>query len=97
MYNFLTVDEVFETLNLMSFNPEDTYCANDPMIIHLRFMTENVNVLNKVADLIKTKLNLNPQEVDSYLFQNSTEESLLIEPIKNLSRKFIIIANIPSK
>ena len=93
MYNFLTVDEVFETLNLMSFNPEDTYCANDPMIIHLRFMTENVNVLNKVADLIEKKLNLSPQDIDSYLFKNSTEENLLIEPIKNLSRKFIIIAN----
>ncbi len=93
MYNFLTVDEVFQTLNLMSFNPEDTNCANDPMIIHLRFMTENTNVLNKVADLIEQKLNLNPQEVDSYLFENSTEENLLIKPIKNLSRKFIIIAN----
>ena len=53
MYNFLTVDEVFQTLNLMSFNLEDTNCANDPMIIHLRFMTENTNVLNKVADLIE--------------------------------------------
>jgi hypothetical protein len=93
MYNFLTVDEVFETLNYMSFDLATTSCAHDPMIIHLRFMSENPKIFDKVADLIEKKLNLNPQEVDSYLFETSKEETLLITPIKNLSKKFIIIAN----
>lgn len=94
VYNYLTVEEVFETLNYKSFDGSVTSCEKDPMIINLRFMTENVSIFNKVAKLITEKLNFNPQSkgVDNFLYQNSTEELLLEQPIKTLSKKFIIIA-----
>ena len=94
VYNYLTVEEVFETLNYNSFDNSITTCANDPMILNLRFMTENTSIFNKVAKLINEKLNYNPQsnQIDSYLIKYSKEINLLKQPIKKLSKKFIIIA-----
>ena len=94
VYNYLTVEEVFETLNYKSFDGSVTSCEKDPMIINLRFMTENISIFNKVAKLIREKLNFNPQSkrVDTFLYLKSTEKLLLQQPIKNLSKKFIIIA-----
>ena len=95
-YNYLNLNDVFDTLNRMSFKDQETSCANDPMFLHFRIMSTNKNIFNKMAEYIETILDKNPDGVNSYLlngynFSDTNNKLILIDKIKNFYKKFIIM------
>jgi hypothetical protein len=90
-YNYIPLDKVFQELNRLSFNSEETQCYNDPMFLHFRIMSENKIIFDLMADYIEQHLNKDPQDVNSYLVKFEHESQILIKPLKNFSRKFIIM------
>ena len=95
-YNFEYLSTVFETLYNSAFNENITQAYNDPMIIHLRLMTENTEIYNLIATYIKTHLDNNSS---NYLLPKSLtigdpnydHNNILKAQVKTFAKKFIII------
>ena len=95
-YNFEYLSTVFETLYNNAFNENTTQAYNDPMIIHLRLMTENTEIYNLIATYIKTHLDNNSS---NYLLHKSLtigdpnydHNNILKAQVKTFAKKFIII------
>ncbi len=100
-YNYLNLTDVFDTINQMSCNNSETACANDPMFLHLRIMSENKTIFNKIADYIDNNLNKNPPIelgqsgylVTDFKYNDNKPDAIFMEPIKKFSRKFIIMVS----
>ncbi len=95
-YNYLHFDEICDILNIQSFDETYTSCANDPMFLHFRIMSENKEIFNKMAKYIKENLDRNPNNnsntylVNDYNYINNPNDILTIS-LKKLSKKFIIM------
>ena len=95
-YNYLYLSEVFESLHNLSFDESTTQCYSDPMIIHLRLMTENTEIYDMIAGYIDSHLNQN----NNYLLDaantigniNYDYKNIIDAKLETFAKKFIIIA-----
>jgi hypothetical protein len=96
-YNSLKLIDAFDILNAQAFNGE-IQSHNDPMIIHLRIMSENRFIYDKIAKYIQSNLVKGANELllqSEFTIANPSYESqnvdkLLEMPITLLHQKFII-------
>jgi hypothetical protein len=95
-YNSLKLTEVFNMLNAKAFSGE-TASANDPMILHLRIMSENAIIYDLIAKYIVSHLtrggdNLLPLKysIRDAEYEGKNGDELLQMPITNLYQKYII-------
>ena len=95
-YNFIYLSKIFEFLHNNAFNEEITQSYNDPMIIHLRLMTENTNIYDLIAGYIDTHLNknnyylLNKKNTIGHI--NYDPKDIINAKLEIFAKKFIIIA-----
>jgi len=95
-YNFIYLSKIFEFLHNNAFNEEITQSYNDPMIIHLRLMTENTNIYDLIAGYIDTHLNknnyylLNKKNTIGHI--NYDPKDIIDAKLEIFAKKFIIIA-----
>jgi hypothetical protein len=95
-YNYLYLSDVFEDLYNNAFNEEITQSYNDPMIIHLRLMTENTEIYNLIAGYINSHLN----KSKNYLLDSRKTighndfdpKEIINAKLELFAKKFIIIA-----
>ena len=95
-YNYLELNKVFETLHNLAFDESQTQCYSDPMIIHLRLMTENKKIYDMIADYIDTHL----KQHNNYLLDstntigniNYDPKNIINAKLETFAKKFIIIA-----
>ena len=97
-YNYLSFDKICNILNNQSFDETKTSCANDPMFLHFRIMSENKEIYNKMAKYIKENLDRNPNNnsntylVNNYNY-NKNPSDILVAHLKDFSKKFIIMVH----
>ena len=95
-YNYIPLVEVFDILNIQSFNDQYTQCANDPMFLHLRIMSENKIIYDKMGDYIEKYLNSESDYLlteNIYKYTNTNKNDLLLQPLVKFKKKFIIMVN----
>ena len=100
-YNSIKLYEVFNTLNQKAFDENFTESYNDPMIIHLRLMTQLVSIYDNIANLIKNNLiRTNTYKLPNTLTIGDSnydpKNDLLKEDLKIFAKKFIIIVHDPA-
>lgn len=89
-YNSVSFDEAMSAVASSAFSPSSNVCPNpgDPLLLLFRIKTNDVNVLNSMADSIKSNLN-------NYLLPAYNHEfggkNICAEPISNFARKVVII------
>jgi len=95
-YNSLKLTDVFDVLNANAFNGA-TASANDPMIIHLRIMSENATIYDLIAKYIVSHLtrggdHLLPLKysIQDAEYEGKNGDELLQMRITNLYQKYII-------
>tara|TARA_B110000261_G_scaffold163794_1_gene210851 strand:- start:5870 stop:7072 length:1203 start_codon:yes stop_codon:yes gene_type:complete len=95
-YNYLKLTEVFDELNASVFKG-GTASKNDPMILHLRIMSENATIYDLIAKYIVSHLttgsdNLLPLKytIQDAEYEGKNGDELLQMPITNLYQKYII-------
>ena len=95
-YNYLKLTDVFDELNASVFNGK-TASANDPMILHLRIMSENATIYDLIAKYIVSHLttggdNLLPLKysIQDAEYEGKNGDELLQMRITNLYQKYII-------
>ena len=96
-YNSLKLTDVFDMLNTKAFNSDGTASANDPMILHLRIMSENATIYDLIAKYIVSHLtrggdHLLPLKytIQDAEYEGKNGDELLQMPITNLYQKYII-------
>ena len=94
-FNYLTTNDVLNYINTYAFS--GAMCPNpqDPLILHFRFKTDLVPIMNKFASDVQNILGdrlLNNNYNDAYFGKN-----LGGVPISNFMRKIIISVNIHNK
>lgn len=95
-YNYEYLSKIFETLHNLAFDESITQCYNDPMIIHLRLMTENDKIYDMIAGYIDTHLKQN----NNYLLDSTNTignsnydyKNIINAKLETFAKKFIIIA-----
>lgn len=87
-YNSLPLEVVLQTIKEKGFNATLTNCANDPLILHFRIMSTNVNMLKTMGELFDTNLNGTNQD---FTLELKKGPALLDTEMKNLYKKLIII------
>lgn len=90
-YNALPIEQVLTTINTQAF--ANGFCPNfnDPMILHFRISSTNVEMYNKLADAIRVILNqrvLGPDYSNEY-----NNKNLGAVPISTFKQKIIIFVN----
>jgi len=95
-YNSLKLTEVFDVLNASVFNGK-TASANDPMILHLRIMSENATIYDLIAKYLVSHLtrggdHLLPLKysIQDAEYEGKNGDELLQMRITNLYQKYII-------
>ena len=89
-YNSVSFDEAMSAVATSAFSPSSNVCPNpgDPLLLLFRIKTNDVNVLNSMADSIKSNLN-------NYLLPAYNHEfggkNICAEPISNFAGKVVII------
>ena len=89
-YNSVSFDEAMSAVATSAFSPSSNVCPNpgDPLLLLFRVKTNDVNVLNSMADSIKSNLN-------NYLLPAYNHEfggkNICAEPISNFAGKVVII------
>ena len=89
-YNSVSFDEAMSAVATSAFSPSSNVCPNpgDPLLLLFRIKTNDVNVLNSMADSIKSNLN-------NYLLPAYNHEfggkNICAEPIGNFAGKVVII------
>ena len=89
-YNSVSFDEAMSAVATSAFSPSSNVCPNpgDPLLLLFRVKTNDVNVLNSMADSIKSNLN-------NYLLPAYNHEfggkNICAEPIGNFAGKVVII------
>lgn len=94
-YNYIYLSKVFETLHNLAFDESITQCYSDPMIIHLRLMTENNKIYDMIAGYIDTHLN----QKNNYLLDSTNTigninydyKNIINAKLETFAKKFIII------
>jgi hypothetical protein len=89
-YNSVSFDEAMSAVASSAFHPSSNVCPNpnDPLLLLFRIKTNEVDVLNSMADTIKLKLN-------DYLIPDYNHEfggkNICAEPVINFKNKIVII------
>jgi len=89
-YNSVSFDDAMSAVATSAFSPSSNVCPNpgDPLLLLFRIKTNDVNVLNSMADSIKSNLN-------NYLLPAYNHEfggkNICAEPISNFAGKVVII------
>lgn len=89
-YNSVSFDDAMSAVATSAFSPSSNVCPNpgDPLLLLFRIKTNDVNVLNSMADTIKSNLN-------NYLIPKYNHEfggkNICAEPVSNFAGKVVII------
>ena len=99
-YNYIKLYKLFQLLNSYSFDPQYTSCANDPMFLHFRIMSENRVIYDKFGEYIEEYLlndnSTNILDINKYNYKNADQNFLLLSNLGShsiFSKKFIIMVN----
>jgi len=97
-YNYVAFSDVMTIINNYAFSQSTAPNPQDPIIFHLRFMSNNQKMYSELAALFKNydSLFLGPE----FSFENeqdSTKQNLGSIPLLSLQRKIIIIADNSNK
>ena len=89
-YNSVSFDEAMSTVATSAFNPSSNVCPNpnDPLLLLFRIKTNDVDVLNSMADIIKS--NLNDRLIPEYNHEFGGK-NICAEPVKNFAGKVVVI------
>lgn len=89
-YNSVSFDEAMSTVATSAFSPNSNVCPNpnDPLLLLFRIKTNDVNVLNNMADIIKS--NLNDRLMPEYNHEFGGK-NICAEPVKNFAGKVVVI------
>lgn len=89
-YNSVSFDEAMKTVATSAFSPSSNVCPNpnDPLLLLFRIKTNDVDVLNNMADIIKS--NLNDRLIPGYNHENGGV-NICAEPVSNFANKVVII------
>ena len=89
-YNSVSFDEAMSTVATSAFSPSSNVCPNpsDPLLLLFRIKTNDVDVLNSMADIIKS--NLNDRLIPGYSHENGGN-SICALPVNNFKSKVVII------
>jgi hypothetical protein len=94
-YNSVSFDEAMSAVASSAFSPSSNVCPNpnDPLLLLFRIKTNDVNVLNSMADTIKS--NLNDRLIPDYNHEFGGK-NICAEPVNKFAGKIVIILeNIP--
>jgi hypothetical protein len=94
-YNSVSFDEAMSAVASSAFSPSSNVCPNpnDPLLLLFRIKTNDVNVLNSMADTIKS--NLNDRLIPDYNHEFGGA-NICAEPVNKFAGKIVIILeNIP--
>jgi hypothetical protein len=89
-YNSVSFNDAMSAVATSAFSPSSNVCPNpgDPLLLLFRIKTNDVNVLNSMADTIKSNLN-------NYLIPAYNHEfggkNICAEPVSNFAGKVVII------
>lgn len=89
-YNSVSFNDAMSAVATSAFSPSSNVCPNpgDPLLLLFRIKTNDVNVLNSMADTIKSNLN-------NYLLPAYNHEfggkNICAEPVSNFAGKVVII------
>ena len=98
-YNYIKLIDVFNELNRLSFDSgTGTNCANDPMFLHFRIMSENKVIYDKFGEYIEKYLINNKDnivDIKRYNYKNTDQDSFLLAHIASgeFNRRFIIMVH----
>jgi hypothetical protein len=97
-YNYIKLTELFDVLNNRSFDETYTSCANDPMFLHFRIMSENKIIYDKFGEYIEKHLINNREnfvDIDKYNYRNTDQNEFLQANIanKDFQRRFIVMVH----
>lgn len=97
-YNYIKLIDLFNTLNDRCFNNSYTQCANDPMFLHFRIMSENKIIYDKFGEYIEKYLINNKNyllDITRYNYKNTDQNNFLQAHIagKQFHQKFIIMVH----
>jgi len=90
-YNSVPFSKVIDVINDYAFSGTSCPCPNDPLILHLRIMTNKIEIYSKMADELYNKLHsrlLGP----TYSYENHGKNLGKI-PLSQLQKKVIIIVD----
>lgn len=90
-YNSLPFSSVMKIISNYAFSGSTSPCPDDPLILHFRIMTKNMNILDKMAqDLSVT---LNRRLLGKKFSYENGGENIGSLPIKSFRNKVIIIVD----
>ncbi len=89
--NHIPLKQVLKTINKHAFNSTSPN-ANDPLILHIRIMTNNRDVVDEIASNINRYINSNRLLTSEYSYGTSNK-NVILEPINKLFGKVIIFVN----
>jgi hypothetical protein len=89
-YNSVSFDEAMGAVASSAFSPSSNVCPNpnDPLLLLFRIKTNDVNVLNSMADTIKS--NLNDRLIPDYNHEFGGA-NICAEPVNKFAGKIVII------
>jgi len=89
-YNSVPFDEAMSTVATSAFSPSSNVCPNpnDPLLLLFRIKTNDVDVLNSMADAIKS--NLNDRLMPEYNHEFGGK-NICAEPVNKFAGKVVII------
>ena len=89
-YNSVSFDEAMSTVATSAFSPSSNVCPNpgDPLLLLFRIKTNDVDVLNTMADIIKS--NLNSRLIPEYNHEFGGK-NICAEPVSKFDGKVVII------
>ncbi len=89
-YNSVSFDEAMRTVATSAFSSSSNVCPNpsDPLLLLFRIKTNDVDVLNNMADIIKSKLNAHLMPDYNHEFGG---KNICAEPVINFKNKIVII------
>jgi hypothetical protein len=89
-YNSVSFDEAMSAVATSAFSPSSNVCPNpsDPLLLLFRIKTNDVDVLNSMADIIKS--NLNDRLIPDYNHEFGGK-NICAEPVNKFAGKVVII------
>ena len=89
-YNSVSFDEAMSAVATSAFSPSSNVCPNpsDPLLLLFRIKTNDVDVVNSMADIIKS--NLNDRLIPEYNHEFGGK-NICAEPVNKFAGKVVII------
>jgi len=93
-FNYIDFDDVMNIIQNYAFSSSTSPNPNDPIFIHLRFKSNNINMYNKFADIFKKYNSILLDQEYSY---ENRGRNLGNVPLTNLLGKVVIIVDASNK